>query len=459
MRKMIVELFLIATLLSGCASTPRICEPAGAREAGIAQAMRGDDFNASVGGVCVDEKRAVFQQNYQAGYQEGKGRYCDPGSVERTGSAHGQQGRTSEFTSTTYHICENTADLRVAYQKGYQAGLKTFCSEPETENAGRAYGEKGQPPQFNPDTYSVCGQARVSRMKSAYAKGHRDGLTTFCQGIGVDTQAYQEGTQGIDRSDTDAKYKLCTIAKRKEFTRLSKLNYQKGLAEFCSPTQVDVVARQQARTGGSPTLLPTYERCVVTYPQTRDIYAASYADERKVFVAAQCTYQKGVAQGQADAQRVNDKTTTMPVFCDTTLFAIYLNGYLEGWKQSKDQICNPTGSYNLGIQQGTAGAPQAYSPPALCPTDYQATLQQKFLEGYNYGALQRQNSIVSSQISQIGCRWTADCRPGQWCRDRGDGVQFCMGRGLRGQFCQSSVDCVAGLFCRPQGASNINMCF
>ncbi len=444
--------------LSGCSFTPRICEPNAAREAGVAQAMRGEDYSAAAGGVCTDEHHSVFQTNFQAGYQEGKHRFCDPATVERTAAAHGQQGRASEFTSSAYHICENGADVKIAYGKGYKSGLKNFCSEPEVENAGNAYGAKGEPPQFNAETFSVCGVGQVAKLKGAYHKGHREGLQTFCQGTGVDTQAYQEGTQGIDRSNIDAKFKLCSAAKRSEFNKVSSLNYKKGLGEFCSPAKVTEQGKLQARSGGVPTLPPAYERCIASYPQTRSLFAAAFTEERKLFVEAECTYQKGMAQGQSDAQATNNKKTGMPAFCDSSLFSVYLSGYLEGWKQSKDQICNPTNAYNVGVQQGTAGSPQSFSPPGNCPADYQATLQQKFVEGYNYGNLQRQ-STVAYQAVQNGCRFATDCPSNMWCRDRGDGANFCMGKGGRGHFCQSSLDCGTGLFCRTQtNGANIRVC-
>lgn len=46
------------------------------------------------------------------------------------------------------------------------------------------------------------------------------------------------------------------------------------------------------------------------------------------------------------------------------------------------------------------------------------------------------------------CRDHADCKPGLFCRDRGDNVRLCMGHGARGAYCTDTIDCREPLFCR-----------
>lgn len=54
------------------------------------------------------------------------------------------------------------------------------------------------------------------------------------------------------------------------------------------------------------------------------------------------------------------------------------------------------------------------------------------------------------------CRSGVDCGPGAFCRDRGDGVNLCMGSGGAGAFCASGIDCGPGLFCRD--AAPVRVC-
>jgi hypothetical protein len=47
------------------------------------------------------------------------------------------------------------------------------------------------------------------------------------------------------------------------------------------------------------------------------------------------------------------------------------------------------------------------------------------------------------------CRSSLDCSISQSCRDRGDGVEVCMGDGTTGDYCRSSLDCASSRSCRP----------
>lgn len=57
------------------------------------------------------------------------------------------------------------------------------------------------------------------------------------------------------------------------------------------------------------------------------------------------------------------------------------------------------------------------------------------------------------------CTSGLDCGRGLFCKDRGDGLKMCMGgkRGRRGAFCNSSLDCGRGLWCKDRG-DGLNVC-
>jgi hypothetical protein len=55
------------------------------------------------------------------------------------------------------------------------------------------------------------------------------------------------------------------------------------------------------------------------------------------------------------------------------------------------------------------------------------------------------------------CNSSIDCQGGGFCKDRGDGVKVCMNNGVRNQYCHSSIDCGGGLFCKDRG-DGINVC-
>jgi hypothetical protein len=445
-----------------CSTTPRICEPQNAREAGIAQAMRGEDFNPSAGAVCVEEHVNIFKTNFQAGYQEGRARYCTPATVEQAALAQGRQGSASGYVAGSYHICENATDLKDTYDRGYNAGLKEYCSETQAETSGAAVGDRGAPSAFAADKYTVCGKGRTAKAKAAYDHGYSAGLGRFCQGTGLEAQATQEGTLGAERADVSSRFQLCTAGQKKKLQTVYNANYEKGLAQFCSPAAYTPEAKAQAHAGTSAELPAKYQKCLAKQPALKTQYATIFAEERKRFIEAECTYQKGNTQGATDANASNTKNTAMPAFCDTTLFSVYLNGYLEGFKQTKDRLCDVNAAYQAGIAQGRSGASALYNAPANCPAEYQSALTLKFTEGYNFGTTQRVQlaapaaGAVAGQ--QLYCRSSGECSLGQTCRNRGDGITMCLGNGARNYYCVTSMDCSSGLLCRDIGARNLRIC-
>jgi hypothetical protein len=49
------------------------------------------------------------------------------------------------------------------------------------------------------------------------------------------------------------------------------------------------------------------------------------------------------------------------------------------------------------------------------------------------------------------CNSSIDCGGGAFCKDRGDGIRICMGDGARDDFCHSSIDCAGGMLCKDRG--------
>ena len=67
-------------------------------------------------------------------------------------------------------------------------------------------------------------------------------------------------------------------------------------------------------------------------------------------------------------------------------------------------------------------------------------------------------AAAPAPAAAFSCRSGLDCGPGQFCKERSDGVRVCMGNGGPGAACQSGIDCQGGLFCRERdgfkGCSN-----
>jgi len=447
---------LLPFLLMSCSSTPPICRPENARDAGIAQAMRGEDYSESQGGVCEEENRNIFKTNFQAGYQEGKNRFCMPSTVESTGQAHGHDGKRAEFSEASYRICESKAGLKAAYLNGYQRGLEQFCADDKARDFGDSVGQAGQSSQFTESVYAACGP-KIKRIRSAYLAGHKSGLAKYCTGGNAEAQGMDDGTKGADVTDISGKYQICGSGQAQKISRIYVDAYSRGFARFCGAENISSSAKAQAQKSGSGVFPNQFQKCLSKYPELNIQFTAVFRDERKRVVESSCTYHQGLSKGQADGERTNDKVTTMPEFCDAQLFSVYLSGYLEGWKQTKDRLCNATEAYKQGVQTGLSGQSLSYTAPGNCPGEYQQSLSQKFSEGYYYGASQRPQPVqtVYPQGGQSFCRNNLECRSGEHCRNRGDGVTVCMGRGQRGFYCISSPDCSYGLSCRslPQNSA------
>jgi len=81
-----------------------------------------------------------------------------------------------------------------------------------------------------------------------------------------------------------------------------------------------------------------------------------------------------------------------------------------------------------------------------------------FEEGKVSALIKDENPVIVNHVTtteqQIMCKNGLDCSQG-FCKDRGDGVSMCMNDGQKGYFCNSSIDCAAGLFCREVGRNKI----
>lgn len=59
----------------------------------------------------------------------------------------------------------------------------------------------------------------------------------------------------------------------------------------------------------------------------------------------------------------------------------------------------------------------------------------------------RKPRAASSGGGLAYCQSTGECLSGETCKDRGDGIRLCMGKGQRNDFCAAPADCTSGLSC------------
>lgn len=373
---------------TACSSVPRICEPEQARQAGFGLAMQGKEIAYSPGDVCQDEHRPIFRQNFESGYQQGRMRYCDPEEVARTSRARGAQGEKISFNKEDYRICDGTSEQATAFKKGYADGLAEFCQDVRAQADGLAQGEAGVEKGF-PTKYEVC-TGKLGRLKSAYQKGYAEGNAKFCRADHAREEGMKEGGDGKEASNVEERFKVCTAADRKRIAKQYLDGYHSALLQFCSGSHIEGAARENAQKSASAALPERYAVCFRKFSELQGTYEKAFTEERDRYVQAQCTYQNGSEQGRADARSSNQKNTGMPAFCNQALFSVYLQGYLEGWKNGKYQICNAETAYQEGLQRGRATglAYAGYSVPSLCPDEFGAAMSAKFREGWQLSQTQ-----------------------------------------------------------------------
>jgi hypothetical protein len=377
------------SLFQSCASTPFICRPGGAHDAGFSMAMRGESYSPSAGAVCENENKNIFKTNFESGYQEGKAKHCNPEQVFLNARALGSNGKEETFDELKFVMCESLTDVRTAYRRGVTQGLNVFCSESEVEAKGRAFGEKGLAGVISEDEYGVCGAGKISALKRSFKLGSDKGLVTFCKPADLGDRAFNEGSLGAEQTQVETFYKACPAASRRTLVQTFRANFDRGLmSQFCTNEKIEADARLKAQSSNAPHFEENFARCLRKRPDLKALYLNAFNQERRQVVAARCSYQSGVNQGQSDAQTDLTKKTAMPDYCETPLFGVYLSGYLEGWKQTKDRICESAGAYEEGIQDGRTGRSMGFVMPATCPEEYRFALERRYQEGLREGRVQ-----------------------------------------------------------------------
>jgi len=395
-------LFILALSFSACSSIPKICEPEQAKEHGFGLAMQGKEMVYTQGDVCLEEHRQIFRQNFEAGYQQGRLRYCDPQEVNRLATQRGAAGEKISFNKEDYRICDGTSEQATAFKRGYENGLAEFCQAPKAENDGVAQGESGAEKGF-PSKYDVC-TGKLGQLKAAYQKGYAQGNAKFCKAEGARDEGMKDGGEGKEAVPVEDRFKACSAGDRKRISRQYLDGYNSALMQFCSGTNIEAAARQGAQHNTSAGLPPRYAVCFRKFSELQGTYERAFHEERERVIQAQCTYQNGNEQGRNDARSSNQKNTGMPSFCNQALFSVYLQGYLEGWKTGKFQICDPNQAYQQGLQDGRVSAYAGYNVPHLCPEEFGAAMSSRFREGWQFSQTQKAQTLAPIAGGGNHCR-------------------------------------------------------
>jgi len=332
--KTIAQFAGIALILTSCASTPPICKPDNATQAGIALALRGAEYNEAEGAVCEDEDRNVFRTAFMKGYQEGKARLCDANGMEQSAFAVGRDGKVNDYASRPLNLCENKLELSRVYKVGYGKGLKEFCV---TENAA--------------------------------------------------IDAEKEGDGGLEASVVSQRYTLCSAAQQKAISKVYKDAYERGINRFCEEGRVLRIANDQARNSPDPAFPEDLAVCFKRSDNLRENFVHAFNEERKRFVRENCTFERGRTDGNHDAGRMSSKRGAVPIFCDNATFGVYFSGYSEGWSNTKRSLCSTAAAFNEGYEEGNNEQMEFYSAPSGCE-EMSNELRQHYLNGYRQGKLQ-----------------------------------------------------------------------
>lgn len=98
---------------------------------------------------------------------------------------------------------------------------------------------------------------------------------------------------------------------------------------------------------------------------------------------------------------------------------------------------------------GVAASSPMPPPPAAYaqPQDVRVTVPAVSIELGSSRAHHPQRAVARQQAY---CSNSLDCGSGEFCKDRGDGMNVCMGKGAQGHYCNSGIDC-ASMSCKDPG--------
>lgn len=367
---------VVVVFSAACGGQHEVCAPHQAQGLGKAQALRGEPMDTSLGGRCSGSEAHV-----QAGYDAGRREMCDPEAARRDGWSVGTTGAASYGVPARFRLCGDLRPFQAAFDTGYGQGMRDFCGRASAgaHQAGFRQGAAGQPrvPQALPP---LCGQDQVQQSVAEYERGHRDGLARFCSPQTAQARGNTDGRMGRAALDANRLFAACDAATAKRLHKEYITAHKAGLGVHCASARIVALAQAAARDGAEQSSLP-FEFAVCP-ASTGAQYDAAFAKERDRYMASQCTYDKGAQVGRAHARMTNERQLAMPSFCDRQKFASYEKGYKAGWKEAKAALCSEVEATQRGVEDGQAGRPLSYQPPALCPANLHSRLLAAYREGH-----------------------------------------------------------------------------
>lgn len=182
---------LVLMLLVGCGGwSKKKCAESNFETIGYDRGIRGlrsrgDQINAS----CLKKEVSIDLSGYNKGYQQGLKAYCTDGK----GNENGRLGQKPQS------VCTGIKH----YMAGYDRGLKTYCTI-----------ERG-----TKDGYALRPKLEVCLSYNTYLVGYKNGLKTYCSF----EKGQEDGFSGVEMHATCSGHSSYSSG------------YKKGISNFCMP--------------------------------------------------------------------------------------------------------------------------------------------------------------------------------------------------------------------------------
>lgn len=183
--------FVFMALLSGCGGWSKTkCSTSNFEAIGYERGSKGlSNRGDSIYGACLKKEVTIDIQTYNKGYESGLRVFC----TDSKGFEAGRLGKE------LHKVCNATAQ----YMKAYDRGLKTYCTV-----------KKG-----TQDGYSMSPEATVCLTYSAYMTGYKNGTKSYCS-----TEKGQE--DGFSGSEMHSKCSTYEAYRN---------GYKNGTKNYCEP--------------------------------------------------------------------------------------------------------------------------------------------------------------------------------------------------------------------------------
>ena len=376
-------LLTFLALLPACV-TIDVCTQEGAYSTGHTHALEGLAKNSEILQSCEAPRRALAENQYQKGYEQGLQQLCSEASVREDGLSEGRTGAVEAVLPSRYQICSGKEQLKRIFQSSYRQGIEEFCSPSQDQQEAEELGKKGQPEAFRNFAYQVCGQQRMEALHISYRAAYERGLQRFCRADGLEEAAREQGRAHREPAQLDRRYDLCEgVSSLKQ--HLSQA-YLMGLALYCEPLRHQDMIRRFALKGNLVAFDPgSYELCVRYLPESYEAYRRNFQTLRDHIVREQCNFEKGLHQGREDAQHLLYEDTRTPSYCEGEAYGEYRRAYGEGWNEGKRSLCFQRDPQDQGYQDAVQGKPSKERPPALCPLSFHSEYRARYELGYERG--------------------------------------------------------------------------